>query len=64
VKANMTVGRRRVLYAQQTWLFTDGPYEAQLSTAVGGNGPIPDSAARTLIAGFESVGKPDKPAAW
>jgi hypothetical protein len=63
-KANMTVGPHRVLHTQQTWLFDDGPYAAQLSTAVGGNGPIPDSAARTLIAGFESVGRPDRPATW
>jgi hypothetical protein len=63
-KATMTVGPHRMLYTQQTWLFVDEPYAAQLSTAVGGNGPIPDSAARTLIAGFESVGRPDEPATW
>jgi hypothetical protein len=63
-KANTTVGAYRVLHAQQTWLFTDKPYVALLSTEGGGNGPIPDSAVRTLIAGFESVGRPDRPATW
>jgi hypothetical protein len=60
----MTIGTHRVLHTQQTWLFADEPYLVQLSTAVGGNGPIPDSAARSLIAGFRTAGKPDDPATW
>ena len=63
-KPTLTVGPHRVLNAQDTWLFTDGPYLLTLNTAVGGGGPISQSAARTLVAGSRTVGEPDDPATW
>jgi len=63
-KPTLQVGPHRVLNAQDNWLFTDGPYLLTLNTAVGGGGPISQSAARALVAGSRTVGKPDDPATW
>jgi hypothetical protein len=60
----MTVGPHRVLHTQETWVFADEPYIAQLSTAVGGNGPISNTEAQELIAGFRTVGEPNDPSTW
>ncbi|HEY7272578.1 MAG TPA: hypothetical protein VH502_07575 [Actinoplanes sp.] len=63
-RGDVTVGRYRVLRQGGTWVFLAKPYFGNLSTEVGGHGPIPESAARALIAGFRPVGTPDDPLSW
>jgi hypothetical protein len=63
-RGEVTVGPYRVLRQSGTWVFLARPYFVQLMTAEGGHGPIPESAARTLIAGFRPVGTPEDPTSW
>jgi hypothetical protein len=63
-RGEINIGPYRVLRQSGTWVFLTRPYFVQLMTDEGGHGPIPDSAARTLIAGFRPVGTPEDPASW
>ena len=63
-RGEITVGPYRVLRQSGTWVFLTRPYFVQLMTAEGAHGPIPESAARALIAGFRSTGTPEDPLSW